>query len=83
MCNCLNDIQEKIIQKYSVWKSKKVEDVKAPKVFYMIETETENKMVSGTASEFDLKLEGIKKEHPVQVRHTFCPFCGIKYDYGN
>lgn len=75
MCNCLTDIQKKISEKYPEWKGKKVISITPPTVFYI----QNDKMVSGTSSDFDIKVEGIKKDYPVSIKHTFCPFCGVKY----
>lgn len=42
-----------------------------------------NKTILATCSYGELTLQGRKKPINVTLNHTYCPFCGEKYDYRN
>lgn len=72
MCECLKEIEKKIHEKFPVYNRKNVLKVQAHVVFRFPD------MKAVTTTEFNLKLEGQKKEVPIQVNHTFCPYCGVR-----
>jgi hypothetical protein len=73
MCNCIKEIETKILEAYPVYNNKKVEKVEASGVFNLSKGFRKE-----TTTNFMLVIENQKKEIPIQVSHTFCPFCGIK-----
>ncbi|WP_417366833.1 hypothetical protein [Flavobacterium beibuense] len=75
MCNCISEIEKKIHDKYPTHNGKEVESVNAHVIWIF----TDDGMDKGTSTEFVMTLKGQKKKHPVEVNHTYCPFCGIKY----
>lgn len=70
MCDCIKEIEKKVHEKFPVYNRKKVLNVSAHVVFKFPD------MKSVTTTDFNLELENQKKEVPVAVNHTFCPFCG-------
>lgn len=69
-CNCVKKLEEQASQ--MDWKGKKVVEAKLHGIFSM----SPPKMEFFTSSELNVKLEGMKKETTIEIRHTYCPFCG-------
>lgn len=76
MCDCLYEIPKKIHDKFPTYNNKNVEEVEVHHVWLF----SDSGMRKGTATDFELSLEGQKKKHSITVNHTFCPFCGKKYE---
>jgi hypothetical protein len=77
MCNCIRDLEKKMIGREAGRGTTKRKVVKA-------------ELVSGglifganpafrTSSIVECTLEGQKKPYEQNILHTFCPFCGEKY----
>lgn len=71
-CNCIKEIEAKIIEAHPVYNNKKVVDVKMDKIFTFNPTDIR------TTTNVMIEVEGQKKKYDVGMTHTFCPFCGIK-----
>ena len=75
-CKCISELTENIedqIKKTSKFK-KPVESVSWKETTFVRRGDT---MVLGTFSTAEVSLQGQKKKEPVNVLHTFCPFCGV------
>lgn len=79
MCNCISDLEKRLLVHYPVHSGKKVSKVTA-NAMYIVH---DGKMTKSTYTEFDLQKEGIKKEVPIKINHNFCPFCGVEYPKPN
>lgn len=77
MCNCINEIQQKIVENKPEHNKKKVLKATANAMFPISEGQMLEKR---TYTDFDLTLEGQIKEVPLLVNHTYCPWCGVKYN---
>jgi hypothetical protein len=71
-CDCIKEIEAKIIEAYPVYNNKKVVDVKMDKIFTFNPTDIR------TSTNVMIEVEGQKKKYDVGMTHTFCPYCGIK-----
>lgn len=74
-CNCIKDIESKVLEQYPWHNKKKVEKARMETSFGIHEGE----MICITRTNVNLTLAGQKKEIPVAVTHSFCPFCGIEH----
>jgi len=71
-CNCIKEIESKILEKHPTWNGKNVTDVSMDKIFTFNPTDVR------TSTNVVIEVEGQKKKYDVGMTHTFCPFCGEK-----
>lgn len=75
MCTCINDLTKKLKEHYNgKFKKKDIEDIKINTLMSFDDSP------EATYSEAMVSLVGQKKEHSVILKHSFCPFCGEKYE---
>ena len=73
MCNCINDLTDKLNSKYDTWEGKAVK-----------ESEPQNCGISLTTGKqyaamgFNVHVQGQKKPKKTSVAFNFCPFCGTE-----
>lgn len=79
-CNCISDIERRV--KEHVIKNgkmkKPVNDVRMQGV--VIGVTDGNDMYTRTANTMEITLEGQKKKETMSMFHSYCPFCGVKYE---
>ena len=73
-CNCIKEIEERLLAHYPTYNNKTVRKVTANGSYRI----PDFKKV--TMTEFNLEIENQKKEHPISIAHSFCPFCGNKHE---
>jgi hypothetical protein len=78
MCNCIKDIEKKMIGREVGNGTKKKKVIKA--TFVSGGFIFGNKPAFQSSSIIECELEGQKKPYEQQMLHTFCPFCGKKYE---
>jgi hypothetical protein len=71
-CNCINELEKKILEAHPEYKGKKVTHVNMDKIF------TLNPTGIRTSTNVSIEVEGQKKKYNVGMAHTYCPFCGVK-----
>jgi len=76
MCDCIKEIPSKIKEAHPEWKGRKVQKVQMANVTFPLDR---NKISMITNQELELSLEGRKSVDRVPLAHSFCPFCGEKY----
>jgi len=76
-CNCIKEIESKILEAHPSWNGKKVIEAKLEKVFTFNPTDIRTK------TDIVIEVEGQKKKYEVGVTHLFCPFCGTKQSKEN
>lgn len=72
MCNCIKEIEVKIHEKYPTHNGKTVEKVQAESTYRFPD------FMRITATNYNLVIENQKKQIPIMVSHTYCPWCGEK-----
>lgn len=78
MCDCIEDLQQKIkdhCTKNKTYK-KPIKRVKIEDKILILG----DKLQLKTVSNFEIELEGQKKKPLMPVTHSYCPFCGEKID---
>lgn len=75
MCDCIKEIEKKVLEKFPTHNGKKVEKAKMDTCFIF----SEGKVTSGTKTDVQLELVGQKKKIPVAINHSYCPFCGEEH----
>lgn len=73
MCKCIEQLESRIITHYPTYNKKKVIKVQIDGIYNI-----SNGFSKETTTKFYLIIENQKKEIPIKIVHTFCPFCGIK-----
>jgi hypothetical protein len=79
MCECVKDIEAKAMDSLtttSIYK-KPVHGVSLKGVGFPI---VGGKLMVRTCSDLEVTLSGQKKVERMAMFHTFCPFCGVKYE---
>ena len=83
MCECVKELEKKTLDylrgegrsfKKPVVKTR-LKDVSFPVI--------KNTLVMRTSSDLEIELEGQKKKPTKAIIHSFCPFCGVKYELLN
>lgn len=79
MCDCITEIEKTALDDMQEKKryKKPVAAVRMEGVVFPI---TGDKMTTRTCNVLEVELEGQKKRQEVSMFHTYCPFCGQKYD---
>lgn len=74
MCNCIKELEEKILNHVTENKlyKKPVKKVKMKGQIFSLG----DSLTIKTTSDFEIKLEGQKKKPSMSVAHAFCAFCG-------
>ncbi|OPX57044.1 hypothetical protein SAMN02745127_02096 [Oceanospirillum multiglobuliferum] len=83
MCDCITDIEKQAtakLQQSSSFK-KPVREVRMKGIVYPLTDRLNIGMV--TCNFLEVELEGQKKRHEMSISHSFCPFCGEKYEKGD
>jgi len=70
MCDCLNEVEKQIKEKYKKDKNQEIESV----------TFQVNLFNSQTYSDVYIKFKDKKKQKTIVLAHCFCPICGEKYE---
>ena len=78
MCNCVKEIEEKTFEKYQKKNPfrRPVKRVELKGVAFLFGENVKMK----TVNELEIELEGQKRTKSVSVVHSFCPFCGEKFE---
>lgn len=71
-CNCIKEIENKILEAHPQWSGKKVVSVKMDKIFTFSPFQPNIR----TSTNIVIEVEGQKKKYNVEMTHTYCPFCG-------
>lgn len=81
MCECVKDIEAKVLESLTTTAryKKPVQGVSLTGVGFPI---VGGKMLMRTCSDIAVTLDGQKKVEKMAMFHTFCPFCGTKYESG-
>ncbi|MDC0003762.1 hypothetical protein OAE19_05115 [Porticoccaceae bacterium] len=74
MCNCISDIESKILE------HEKNAGYKKPAVAAKL---TDKTWSNKTISTVEITLDGQKKPITSKMEHSFCPFCGEGYEEAN
>ena len=79
MCECVKELEAKLLENISATKryKKPVKGVSLNGVGFPI---VGGKLMVRTYSDVMVTLDGQKKEERVTMFHTYCPFCGTKYE---
>lgn len=79
MCECVKEIEAKVLENVRTTPrhKKPVQGVSLKGVGFPI---VEGKILMRTCNDIELTLEGQKKVERMSVFHTYCPFCGAKYE---
>jgi hypothetical protein len=85
MCKCIAEIEEDAHGKIKEFIAKKKATVKELKLtglcFPLIRmADGSTKLGYCTSSKLEVKTNEKKRPIIVDIMHTFCPFCGVKYD---
>jgi hypothetical protein len=72
-CNCMKEIEGKILKTHPEWNGKKVVSVRMEKTFTF-----EPEIDMRTSTNVVIEVEGQNKKYDIGMTHTYCPFCGIK-----
>ena len=72
-CKCINNIEEKALSSDVLKFKKKIIAAELQGIFVL--TPNVKKFSSTTLT---VTLEGQKKKEEIEMKHTFCPFCGKK-----
>ncbi|MDY6979368.1 MAG: hypothetical protein SV201_05765 [Pseudomonadota bacterium] len=77
-CDCIANIETKALQKMQAGNDfkKPVTNVAMGGVVFSIG----QSMSVKTVNKLEITLEGQKKKATMNMVHTFCPFCGTKYN---
>lgn len=79
MCECLLEIPKKLVQNQPL-KGKVVTVAEVSEATFVY-SESKNNMDMRTYSDVELQVEGKKRPVTQKMLHTFCPFCGVKYEF--
>lgn len=79
MCNCVKYIEKQVNENLSsLGKYKKpIKCVSMTGIGYPI---YDGNVCTRTANYIEVELEGKKKNEQLTMFHSFCPFCGVKYE---
>ena len=79
MCNCVKEIEAKALENLTATAryKKPVQGVSLKGVGFPI---VGGKLLTRTCSDLEVKLDGQKKVERMTMFHTFCPYCGTKYE---
>lgn len=79
MCNCINEIEEKALSHLREKKQfkKPVNTARLHGVTFPLIGDT---LISRTCNMLKVELEGQKKQPEIIIAHSYCPFCGEKYE---
>jgi hypothetical protein len=86
MCECRKELEQDSSGAIAQHISRKFRGAPTNKIdfdevaFPMVRVEGAVKMRCVTYSNVKVTVEGRKKAVSITVLHTFCPFCGVKYD---
>jgi hypothetical protein len=72
MCNCIKEIEDKMVGRDH--KGKKIKEAQLISAAIMF-----GDFKTRTVSEMELTLEGQKKIAKQNIIHSYCPFCGKEY----
>lgn len=79
MCNCVKDIEVRMLENFksSDRYKKPVQAVSINDVGFPI---VDGKLLMLTCSTLEVTIDGQKKKEKVNMFHSYCPFCGLKYE---
>lgn len=73
MCNCTTEIPQKFIEKQPI--PNQVITKASLATVFNLSLGTERTSTTAT-----LEFEGKAKDRKIEISHTYCPFCGEKYE---
>ena len=76
MCNCISELSAPSLYKNS--KGKVIEHVNLPTA--LMWDKEKNRLRAVTVSIAQLIIQGKKSTEKFTLEHTYCPFCGHKYE---
>ena len=79
MCNCIKDIEEKALERLVEQKRFK-RPIKRVEMMGIIFPFAGGTLSVKTANTLCIELEGQKRKHEISMAHSYCPFCGDKYE---
>lgn len=82
MCDCVKEIEAKAMESFATTPryKKPVQGVSLKGVGFPI---VGGKMLMRTCSDIEVTLDGQKKVERMTMFHTYCPYCGTKYESDN
>lgn len=87
MCNCINEIESKLLRELSIkneeWKGKEITSVNFENAALMVTGPCRNELYSTVEIGYDhINKRGDKKhkKQTINLSYRYCPFCGEKYE---